>query len=152
MKVLGSRELLADVLGARVYPNAHKEIGWFPVQRTAASAASPLFSTLPAEFTAFHWHGDTFDLPPGAVHLARSEACAHQAFAYRTALALQFHVESTPESVVALISNCGHDLAPGRYVQPPERIMSADVFGPLGQTLFHILDRFAESKPSDLQE
>ena len=72
-------QLTADVLGARVYPNRSKEIGWFPIELTEAGQRSSLFGFLPARLVVFHWHGDTFDLPAGAVHMARSEACAHQA-------------------------------------------------------------------------
>lgn len=145
-RVLGvclGAQLLADALGARVCRAPEKEIGWFPVRRTVASAASPSFRNLPDEFTAFHWHGDTFDLPRGAAHLAGSEACPNQAFAYGSALALQFHVESTPESIAALIRNCPGDLRPGRYVQSPEQIMSYKGFEPLGRILSQILDGLA---------
>ncbi len=126
-RVLGvclGAQLLADVLGGRVYRAPEKEIGWFPVRRTAESAALLSFRDLPEEFVAFHWHGDTFDLPPGAVRLASSEACLNQAFEFGSALALQFHVESTSESVAALIRNCPDDLGSGRYVQSAEQMVS----------------------------
>jgi GMP synthase (glutamine-hydrolysing) len=77
-KVLGiclGAQLIAEVLGARVYRNTHREIGWFPVRLTARGAASPVFGVLPGGFDAFHWHGDTFTLPAGCVHAAESEAC-----------------------------------------------------------------------------
>ena len=65
-------QLVADVLGAAIYPNTYREIGWFPVKRTADTEYDRF---LPEEVEAFHWHGDTFDSPPGSIHLARSEAC-----------------------------------------------------------------------------
>jgi GMP synthase (glutamine-hydrolysing) len=96
---LGS-QLLAKALGARVYPNPVKEIGWYEIELTPAAAADPLFcDCAPAEMV-FQWHGDTFDLPAGAVPLARSRDCANQAFRYgRTAYGLQFHLETTPDLI-----------------------------------------------------
>lgn len=93
-------QLIAKALGARVYPNAVKEVGWGLVQRTAAGARDPLFRQLPDRMTALHWHGDTFDLPSGAVHLARSARCDNQAFRWGDSVyALQFHFEVTPAMV-----------------------------------------------------
>ena len=76
-------QLLANVLGARVYRNPHREIGWFPIELTAAGTADPVFGPLAPGLSVYHWHGDTFDLPPEAVHLARSAGCAQQAFLVR---------------------------------------------------------------------
>ena len=99
-------QLIADVLGANVYPGPQKEIGWFPIQR---ADDAPDF--LPDELTVFHWHGDTFEIPDGAIRLASSEACENQGFVYNDrVVALQFHMETTPESMEALIENCGHEL------------------------------------------
>jgi len=93
-------QLIAGALGARVYPNAEKEIGWFDVMATPFQRTCFRF---PKRFTAFHWHGETFDLPPGATPLARSEACENQAFQIsRRVIGLQFHLETTPESLDAL--------------------------------------------------
>ncbi|MBI5552102.1 MAG: type 1 glutamine amidotransferase [Desulfobacterales bacterium] len=120
-KVLGiclGAQLMADVLGARVYKNRHKEIGWFPVTRTQGAQSPPWTGLLPEHFFAFHWHGDTFDLPAGAVHLAQSVACRHQAFFYPpAALGLQFHLESTQQSIEQLIFHCGHELVPEPCIQ-----------------------------------
>jgi GMP synthase-like glutamine amidotransferase len=112
-------QLLADVLGARVFRNEYKEIGWFPVTLTAAAEQSPLFGGLPGTFTAFHWHGDTFDIPPGCIHTAESKACAGQAFEFGggRVVALQFHLESSVESIERLILHCGDELTEGKYVQ-----------------------------------
>lgn len=116
-------QLLADVLGARVYPGPHKEIGWHPLTR--AAQAPPL---LPDTLTAFHWHGDTFDLPEGAVRLASSEACLNQGFLFgEHIIALQFHLETTPESMEALIDNCAHELVDGPHIQPAEQIRAGAV-------------------------
>ena len=119
-------QLIADVLGAEVGPNAEREIGWFPVTRTASSSKSTVFSRLPFEFSAFHWHGDTFAIPEGAVHLASSEACQNQAFSIEDRIfGLQFHLESAAETIEGLLSHCGHELVPGPHVQRAEQIREA---------------------------
>lgn len=110
-------QLIADVLGARVYRNRDKEIGWFPLTATRESGIHPRYR-LPERFTAFHWHGETFDLPDGAVHLARSEACEHQMFALGDrVLALQFHLEAVRTGIADMIRNCEADITPGKFVQ-----------------------------------
>ena len=89
-------QLLAKSLGARVYPSGVKEIGWYEIELTPEAADDPLFAGMDPRQMAFQWHGDTFDLPPGAVHLARSDSCRQQAFRYgRSAYGLQFHAEMT---------------------------------------------------------
>lgn len=111
-------QLIAASLGAGVYPNPKKEIGWFPVDKVPGADQSDLGALLPRRFTALHWHGDTFDLPRGAVHLARSQACKNQAFAYKeTVLGLQFHLEATRDSTDALIENCRNELVTASMVQ-----------------------------------
>ncbi|MBD3419532.1 MAG: amidotransferase [Chitinivibrionales bacterium] len=118
-------QLIADALGARVEPGTHKEIGWFPVKKASAAAACAAFDALPEMFDAFHWHGDTFAVPDQARSLASSKACPHQAFAYGNhVLALQFHLESTIESVNNLIANCSNELAPAPWIQSAETIRS----------------------------
>lgn len=118
-------QLIADVLGARVYSNRFKEIGWFPIELTEVGQRSPLFEFLPARLGVFHWHGDTFDLPAGAVHIARSEACLYQAFVYNErVIGLQFHLESTPKGVEALIENCSGALVKGSYIETPSQVMA----------------------------
>lgn len=101
MPVLGiclGAQLLAKVLGAAVYRNAQPEIGWSQVELLPAAAEDRLFQGRSLRETVFHWHGDTFDLPAGAVHLAQSPACRQQAFRYgATAYGLQFHVEMVPD-------------------------------------------------------
>jgi GMP synthase (glutamine-hydrolysing) len=87
-------QLLARALHAPVTPNPVKEIGWYAVQPTAAGRSDPLFRHFGAAEQIFQWHGDTFAIPDGAVHLATSGACAHQAFRYgEHAYGLQFHLE-----------------------------------------------------------
>ena len=139
-------QLIADVLGAKVYPNRFKEIGWFPIQRTADAAGTRLGDVLPEEFDAFHWHGDTFELPSGAIHLARSQACAHQAFVYRErVLALQFHLETTTAGVEQLSKHCASEIVGGPFIQPPA-VMLADEgrFAKANELMSRLLDRLAE--------
>jgi GMP synthase-like glutamine amidotransferase len=86
-------QLLAASVGAAVAPGPEPEVGVLPVYRTARAADDPVFSALPDEFLALQWHSDTFELPTGAVALARSDAYENQAFALNRAYGLQFHVE-----------------------------------------------------------
>lgn len=140
-------QLIAAALGARVYRNAHKEIGWFPVRLTGQGRALDLCDGLPAEQTVFHWHGDTFDLPAGAVHLAESDACAHQAFLFDgRVLGLQFHLESTPASVVAICEHCADEIVPARWVQTAAEMRAADpdLYAGIGRTLELLLDRLPD--------
>lgn len=117
-------QLLADRLGARVCANREKEIGWFPVTRTGAAMQTALGECLPERFTPFHWHGDTFDLPAGAVQLARSEACENQAFLYRNRiLGLQFHLEMTPSGARDLIDCNRQELVEAPYIQSADHIL-----------------------------
>lgn len=137
-------QLIAEVLGGRVYRNAHPEIGWMPIELTPEGLESPLFGFLPPSVQVFHWHGDTFDLPPGALHLARSGACNHQAFSYGgRVLGLQFHLESTPTSVADLVAHCADEIRAAPYVQSAERILAAspEDYALINGALFGILDR-----------
>lgn len=117
-------QLMADVLGGNVYRNIHREIGWFPVNLTPAAKTSRVFGVLPESFMAMHWHGDTFEIPPGALHAAESQACLNQAFELEKAIGLQFHLESSFESIDHLIMNCEDELTDGPHVQRAEEILS----------------------------
>ncbi len=86
-------QLLAASLGAHVAPGPRAEVGVLAVQRTAAGAEDPVFAVLPDEFDALQWHADTWELPEGALQLARSDAYEQQAFVYRRAYGVQFHLE-----------------------------------------------------------
>lgn len=117
-------QLIADALGSMVYPNEYKEIGWFPIKKHAAIENNLPF---PDEIEVFHWHGDTFDLPPKSIRLAQSEACKNQAFIYGDrVVGLQFHLELTKEGVGDLIQNCAHELVEGPYIQAPQAMLSCD--------------------------
>lgn len=108
-------QLIADALGARVVQNSVLEIGWFPVRFIDRQ---PPFDGFPAECTAFHWHGDTFELPPGARRAAESDACAQQAYVVGSRIVgLQFHIEVTPAAAASFCQGADHILVPSRSVQ-----------------------------------
>jgi len=115
-------QLIASALGAKVYPNKDKEIGWFPVK---CYQTTPPDFQFPISFLPLHWHGETFDLPDGAVLLASSEACKNQAFQYgKKVLAIQFHPEATMEIIESFIFHFRKELVPGKYIQSSEEILS----------------------------
>ena len=117
-------QLIANAMGARVYANPEKEIGWFPV-RNVAPQDNRMFRFPPA-VKVFHWHGETFDLPSGAVRLASSDACKNQAFQIgRQAVGLQFHLETTPQSAQELVRHCRAELVPSQYIQSEAAILAA---------------------------
>jgi GMP synthase-like glutamine amidotransferase len=119
---LGS-QLIADVLGGPVTRNPHVEIGWFPVTLTDQAADGPILNTLPKTFPAMHWHGDTFAIPQGAVHVAASEGCAHQAFEYRNhVVGLQFHIEMTADQIDLLLRDFAHEMVESPYVQEVDAV------------------------------
>lgn len=120
-RVLGvclGAQLLAEVLGGIVCRNAHREIGWWPVTKRTDCASSTLAAAFPDEALVFHWHGETFSLPPGARLLCTSSGCRNQGFVWNErVLALQFHLETTPHNARDLISNCVDEIDGTRYVQ-----------------------------------
>ena len=119
-------QLIASVLGARVFPNSLKEIGWFPIEAVPSDAESRF--KFPSSTTVFHWHGETFDLPQGAIRLAKSAGCDNQAFQYgEKVIGLQFHLETTPEAAEAIVTNCRHELIPAEYVQTEADILSSGI-------------------------
>jgi GMP synthase (glutamine-hydrolysing) len=140
---LGS-QFLADVLGVRVYPNAHKEIGWFPTTWSEAAQSHDLTNHMPETLEVFHWHGDTYDLPQGAIHLAESAACRNQAFLYGDhVLAFQFHLEVKEENVRAMLAHCGEELVDARYIQARQEILRGMVHcGGVNEKIYELLDKF----------
>jgi len=114
-------QCIASALGAEVRRCEHKEIGWFPVVSTDVATGG---FRLPEPTRVFHWHGEACELPPGAVHLARSVGCENQAFRIgRRVLGLQFRLGMTPGTAAALVEHCRHDLVPGRFIQTAEAIL-----------------------------
>jgi len=134
-------QLIASALGARVYSGIEKEIGWFPV-----FAEPYAFNTFafPASTEVLHWHGETFDLPVGAVHLASSAGCNNQAFQIgERVIGLQFHLETTPTSAAAIIDDCADELLPSqRYIQTESalRAVSTGDYEGINQLMANILE------------
>lgn len=142
-------QLIAQVLGAKVYKGEQKEIGWFPVKKSPQSE-SCFAKILPTTFTTFHWHGDTFDLPEGAANLALSAAYQNQAFAYGDkVLGLQFHLEATPGTVRLMIENEAEEIqaetaASAKFVQTTQQILSnKDSFAENAELMRRLLDYLA---------
>lgn len=123
---LGS-QLMARAAGARVYKGDKKEIGWYPVRLTCAGTTDPLFAGLPEEMTVFQWHGDTFDIPPGARNLAGSPLFPNQVLRLGAkAYGIQFHFEVTGEMIRSWIDENAGELAGVRdYIDPSAIIEQA---------------------------
>ncbi len=142
---LGS-QLIADVMGGPVTRNAHTEIGWFDVGLNTAGRAHALFGDWPDRFSAFHWHGDTFAIPPGAQNLMSSEGCAHQAYAIGDrVIGLQFHLEVTAADARVWLAQ--ETLRPSTYVQTPEFILGElERFALDNRLMVRLLDRWLPLK------
>lgn len=121
-RVLGiclGAQLIAEVLGSRVWKNEHREIGFFPIIGTGETG---LFNGLENQMV-FHWHGDTFGIPKGAVRLASSEATKNQAFLYGgKVLAMQFHFETTEESLLSLYEKASDEITDAPFIQTLEEM------------------------------
>jgi len=116
-------QLIAAAMGGELAPSPVKEIGWFPVEGVATDNSAVF--RFPEAVDVFHWHGDTFSLPRGAVRLAGSQSCHNQAFQIGSkVIGLQFHLEMTPASVQSIVENCRADLIVGKYVQSAAEILA----------------------------
>ncbi|GLZ84847.1 GMP synthase [Metapseudomonas resinovorans] len=134
-------QLLAQALGAEVR-KGEAEIGWWPMEKRAEADHSPLGRMLPQRLLAMHWHGETFDLPPRAIPLYGSAACANQGFILgERAIGLQCHLESTPESIEAMLEACATDLELPGSVEDATAIRDGFPHcSALAPTLFRLLD------------
>jgi len=140
-------QLLAEALGARVAPQGFREIGWLPLRWHSWARSVPAFAHVPEESTVFHWHGDTFTLPPDTLPLAASEACPDQGFVSPdgSAVGLQFHLEMGDEDVHELVRHASDELAGGgRFVQGEAEILAGHAHHgpPLVPLLETFLDRW----------
>lgn len=136
-------QIIAAALGARIFRNSEKEIGWFPISSFAGNASRPDLFRFAKETLVFHWHGETFDLPEGAVHLAASTVCTNQAFqAGSNVLGLQFHLEMTPESAARLMLHCKDEIMPGRFIQSEKEMISisAGQYSSANKIMENVLD------------
>lgn len=131
-------QVIASTMGASVFPNPVKEIGWFPIDGLDSTGGSVF--RFPQSEMVFHWHGETFDLPRGAIRLARSEGCENQAFQLgKSVMGLQFHLETTPKSARQMVSHCRDELVPSTFVQTEEEILSASPNR--YKSINHLMDR-----------
>ena len=144
---LGS-QLVSAALGAEVYQNKEKEIGWFDIELTCFAKSDNLFFDMKDRLKVFHWHGDTFDLPENAIHLAYSKGCKNQAYIYKDrVLALQFHLEPTHNSLRQMIDFGRDQLKSGKYVQSEQELLKHDqLIETNRKILFNLLTRLAEGK------
>lgn len=144
-------QLVADALGARVYRNKYREIGWFNINRSPEVGGTILSTAIPEQAKVFHWHEDTFDIPGGANAIADSEACKNQGFIlHDRVVAFQFHLETTLESSTALIENCRNELDGSQYVQSEEEILSEiERFSTVNRVMSSVLNAL-ESKKSQV--
>jgi len=139
-------QLLADVLGSRVFENKYVEMGWFPVKKAAEGKESDFLKGMPEEITVFHWHSRTFDLPAGTIHLFESEGCNIQGFIYEDRIvALQFHPEVNEERIESLIKRFGDGMAEGPFVQKKKEMRGQRKYlAGTKEFMFSILDRLVD--------
>jgi GMP synthase-like glutamine amidotransferase len=139
-------QLIADVLGASVTKNRQREIGWFSIIPSEQAAGTMLGSVFQRPLEVFHWHGDTFALPDGAIPLASSEACQNQGFILgERVIAFQFHLETTPASAQALVENCRDELDGSAYVQSEAEILAAQPrFEAINQVMQSVLQKLEQ--------
>ncbi len=139
---LGS-QLLASALGAKVYPGPKKEIGWYTIQLQPETREDPLFGWLweqsPRTFQTFHWHGDRFDLPEGAVVLASSDQTPHQVFRYGNSWGILCHLEATSELIQDFCKTFWQELCDEK-ISPIQLLTDTNAFlselSNLGKTVF----------------
>lgn len=136
-------QFLALALGAKAHHGQEQEIGWFPVNFVDQTK----FPFLPPTTPVFHWHGDTFDIPSGALRIASTKAFPNQGFVWnKKVVGLQFHLEVTPESVVGMIENVGHEIGDGEFCQSPEEILANEAhYTPNIHILYQILDQIIKA-------
>lgn len=116
-------QLMAKALGGPVTRNAVKEIGWFPVSVLDNRQARDWFGGLPSSLTVYHWHGETFAVPANATRILASADCANQGFVLGKHLALQCHVEMTPQLIADWVREADGELKPSRTVQSGEEML-----------------------------
>lgn len=140
-------QLIAEVLAGKVYKNSYTEIGWFAVKMTAEAQDTKFLRNLPQEYTPFHWHGETFQLPDTIKSAAQSFGCGNQAFEYQGhVVGLQFHLESSNASIERLINHCGDEMTAGEYIQQaPQMLDQTSLLRQSNAILVKLLDAMLES-------
>ncbi len=140
-------QLIASALGATIWKNEFKEIGWFPLTMTSAAKESAVFGHLSETIDAFHWHGETFDLPKGSVRIAGSNACVNQAFSINEKVfGFQFHLETTEHGARDFITHFADELIDAPYIQNPKGILaSPSRFSNINKIMETILDKIEQN-------
>jgi len=137
-------QLIANVLGATVKKNTHKEIGWHPITRHDAIENSAFKGIFPPQMPMFHWHGDTFDIPAGAIPIASSTACTNQGYVIGDRIVgLQCHPETTPEFINYLAEAGQDELAESSpYIQATEKLFADEqTYKNINSVMIRILER-----------
>ena len=117
-------QIIADTISGSAKHSNSKEIGWFPIYFNKKNEIKG-FDFIPDNIIAFHWHGDTFYIPEGAIRLASSDEFPNQGFVYNNnVIGLQFHLEMNNISLSGMIENCGSELIPSIWVQNEEQIIN----------------------------
>src|SRR3989338_1102292 len=120
-------QLISKALGGVITKNPVKEIGWLPVQAIDAPAARDWLGGLPREFEVYHWHGETFSIPPGATRILGSRDCANQAFVIGKTLSFQCHIEMTADMVREWARVGSNELAPTCATVQSPQTMAVDL-------------------------
>lgn len=140
-------QMMAEALGGTVAPMGYREIGWHQVRTNPAIKQTWLGKVLESEFTALHWHGERFELPPGVIPLGASAACDTQGFlAKPQQLGLQFHLEFNQSSVHRLVRNCADELDGGCWVQCAEEMLAnEDAFSSCQRRMRHLMEGWVDA-------
>ena len=140
---LGGQQI-AKALGADIFQGEYREAGWLPI-RTVGSEA---IGELPQKLVVFHWHGEQFGLPEGAERLFASDVCPNQGFVYQgNVIGLQFHFESTQESIESILQNDAAFLDGSAYTQTAAKIRKQPIPAGNRELLYRLLDRLKASVP-----
>lgn len=125
-KVLGiclGAQLIGRVLNASIYQNPYPEIGWHPVRLAPVAKSLPVFKNFPDSWMAFHWHGETFGIPPMCFRIAETDGCPNQGFLYEDhVMALQFHLEADAAGIESMLAHSREHTALGSFIQSEEKI------------------------------
>ena len=140
---LGGQQI-AKALGAAIFQGEYREAGWLPIR----TISSTTVGALPEEPVVFHWHGEQFGLPEGAEHLFASDICPNQGFVYKgNVIGLQFHFESTKESIESILQNDAAFLDGTAYTQTAAEIRNYPIPASNRELLYRLLDRLKASVP-----
>lgn len=140
---LGGQQI-AKALGADIFQGEYREAGWLPIR----TMKSETLGELPEELVVFHWHGEQFGLPEGAERLFTSEVCPNQGFIYKeNVIGLQFHFESTKESIESILQNDAAFLDGTAYTQTSAEIRNYPIPASNRKLLYRLLDRLKATVP-----